>query len=186
MKRLLVVTLFLVAGCYSFDTETPRGPARAELETGSTVEFSDLAPVFQHPRCANCHPGKESPLQRDGRMHNPPVRGFATADKPATDCSLCHQTSWNPQTRIPGAPHWELAPKSMHWAGQSDREICEQIKDPERNGGMTLDEVREHLANDELVAWGWDPGPGLEPAPGSAESFAAAFKEWVEDGAECP
>lgn len=194
MKRSLFATLLLVTSCYSFDTAAPLRSGPAPLERADKVEtveasqatFTELARVFSHPRCGNCHPGGDSPLQKNGQMHNPPVRGFATEVAAATDCGICHQTSWNPQTRIPGAPHWELAPRSMQWAGRTDRQICEQIKDPARNGGKTLDEVHKHLAEDELVAWGWDPGPRLEPAPGSAEAFAALFKAWVDSGAHCP
>jgi hypothetical protein len=74
----------------------------------------------------------------------------------------------------------------MAWEGKSLGEICTQIKDPERNGGKTLDEIVHHLAEDSLVGWGWRPGTGRTPAPGTQEEFGALIKAWVESGATCP
>lgn len=194
MRVLLLAAGLLMTGCYSFDTAVPPRTRSVPLQavksgtdpaTSSSEMFTELATVFRHPRCANCHPGEDRPLQRGGQPHAPEVVGISV-DGPVTDCGLCHQTAWNPQTRIPGAPHWELAPKSMGWHGQTDRQICEQIKDPARTGGRTLAEVHEHIANDELVAYGWNPGPRLAPAPGSVEAFAALFEAWFKSGAECP
>ena len=86
----------------------------------------------------------------------------------------------------PGAPAWHLAPVEMAWFDKSSAEICAQIKDPARNGDRTLDEVAEHVRDDPLVGWGWDPGPGREPAPGSAQEAFSALKRWAEAGAPCP
>jgi len=56
------------------------------------------------------------------------------------------------------------APIEMAWEGKSIGEICRQIKDPNRNGGRDLSLLHEHLAHDDLVAWGWQPGAGRDPA----------------------
>ena len=69
---------------------------------------------------------------------------------------------------------------------KSAAEICAQIKDEERNGGKTLEELHEHNAEDGLVGWGWHPGEGREPAPGSQEIFGELTKAWIETGAACP
>jgi len=37
-----------------------------------------------------------------------------------------------------------------------------------------------------LVAWGWEPGPGREPAPGDPQRFADLVKAWIATGAHCP
>jgi hypothetical protein len=55
----------------------------------------------------------------------------------------------------------------MAWEDKSLKEICRQIKEPERNGGKTLAEINEHIAHDSLVGWGRQPGAGREPVPGS-------------------
>jgi len=42
----------------------------------------------------------------------------------------------------------------MLWEGKTKAEICEQMKDPERNGGRrTGEEVIEHTKVDPLVLW---------------------------------
>ncbi len=74
----------------------------------------------------------------------------------------------------------------MAWVGKTPRQICEQLKDPSRNGGKSLAQIVEHNAKDELVAWGWNPGHGREPAPGNQKQFGALVAAWVDTGAECP
>jgi len=74
----------------------------------------------------------------------------------------------------------------MAWEGKSLGEICRQLKDKERNGGRDLALLQEHLAKDDLVAWGWDPGLGREPAPGSQEGVGQLTQAWIDTGAECP
>jgi hypothetical protein len=68
----------------------------------------------------------------------------------------------------------------------SSLEICAQIKDPDRNGGRSLRDVAQHVRDDKLVGWGWAPGPGREPAPGSAEETSQAIENWMAAGAPCP
>ena len=42
------------------------------------------------------------------------------------------------------------------------------------------------MAHDDLVGWGWHPGDGREPAPGTQAAFGALIKYWVDTGAACP
>jgi hypothetical protein len=74
----------------------------------------------------------------------------------------------------------------MPWLGRSLGQICTQIKDRERNGGRSLDELAEHMSEDSLVGWAWAPGAGREPAPGTQRQFGALIKAWIDAGAECP
>ena len=53
----------------------------------------------------------------------------------------------------------------MAWEGKSLGDICRQLKDTKLNGGRDLAMLQEHIAKDDLVAWGWNPGPGRQPAP---------------------
>ena len=102
-------------------------------------------------------------------------------------CQTCHQeTNAQIPHGPPGAPNWHLAPAEMVWFEKGSAEICAQIKDPDRTGGMDLEEVAVHVRDDALVAWGWDPGPGREPAPGSAGETFAALERWTALGAPCP
>lgn len=156
----------------------------------SRALFVESGKVWQHARCINCHPAGDQPLQGEtgqARLHDPPVfRGRVNFGLPAMRCDSCHMEHNVEHARVPGAPHWHLAPSSMAWEGKSLGEICRQLKDEERNGGLSLEELHTHVADDELVAWGWEPGPGLEPAPGSQARFADLVRAWIDSGAHCP
>lgn len=154
----------------------------------SRALFLEASRVLLHPRCANCHPNGDVPLQgMDMRPHQPPVtRGPEGFGVVGMECGGCHQDENLELARVPGAPKWHVAPREMAWVGRSPHDICEQMKDPKRNGGKSLAQLVEHNAHDELVAWGWRPGHEREPAPGSQEQFGAIVRAWVETGAECP
>jgi hypothetical protein len=154
----------------------------------SRALFLEASRVLLHPRCANCHPAGDTPLQgMQGQPHDPPVtRGPEDKGVVGMQCTGCHQDRNLEFSRVPGAPGWHVAPKEMAWVGRSPHAICEQMKDKGRNGGKTLAQLIEHNAHDELVGWGWHPGPGREPAPGTQERFGAIIEAWVNTGAECP
>jgi hypothetical protein len=162
--------------------------AIADRSERSRALFREAARVLLHPRCLNCHPAGDSPTQGDrGRLHDPPVaRGPEDRGAPAMECRSCHQSANAPLARVPGAPGWHLAPLSMAWVGRSPASLCEQLKDPARNGGKTLAAIVDHAAHDKLVAWGWAPGAGRAPAPGTQERFGALMAAWVDSGAACP
>ena len=79
-------------------------------------------------------------------------------------CSSCHQTSNLPAEyglrAPPGAPNWHLPPENMKmvFIGLPSPELCRVLKDPKRNGGKTPAQLVKHVAEDELVLWGWQPG----------------------------
>jgi hypothetical protein len=149
--------------------------------------FLEASRVLLHPRCTNCHPSDDSPRQRDGEPHDPPVvRGPDDRGAPGLECAACHQDRNASPARVPGAPAWHLAPRSMAWVGRSPAALCEQIKDPARNGGKTLPQIAEHAAHDPIVAWGWAPGADRAPVPGTQAGFGALVAAWVEMGAACP
>ena len=160
----------------------------ADRSQRSQAMFVELGRVLTHPRCVNCHPPDDSPRQGDGHaMHDPPVlRGAADRGIPALGCTTCHQDRNAELARIPGAPDWHLAPRTMIWLGKTPGEICVQLKDPARNGNRSLAQVHDHLAHDHLVAWGWRPGADRAPAPGSQAELAALFQAWIDTGAVCP
>jgi len=154
----------------------------------SRALFGEVARVLGHPRCINCHPSGDTPHQRMAmELHDPPVvRGPADNGVAGMECTTCHQDRNQRLTRVPGAPNWHLAPIAMAWVGKSVSSICNQIKDPARNGGKTLAQIIEHVGHDELVGWAWAPGADREPAPGTQAQFSALTAAWVETGAECP
>ena len=165
----------------------------ADESARSAALFEEMGKVLTHPRCMNCHPRDDIPRQGDAMaLHQPPVvRGAGGLGAPGMRCSTCHGSENFAYTTaetgsIPGHEVWLLAPDSMGWIGLSVAEICEQIKDPERNGDRTLEELHEHNAEDGLVGWGWHPGDGREPAPGSQELFGQLTRAWIDTGAHCP
>ncbi len=154
----------------------------------STALFAEAGKVLLHPRCVNCHPAADRPLQGDaGRPHEPRVRrGVGGRGVSAMRCPACHMTANYDAVRMPGHPQWRAAPAKMAWEGQSLRQICEQLKDPARNGGRKLNAIVEHMRHDSLVGWAWAPGAGRQPAPGTQASFGALIDAWVRSGAVCP
>jgi len=154
----------------------------------SAALFLEASRVFFHPRCINCHPDGDTPAQgTPDRPHDPPVtRGADDRGVVGMRCTTCHQDHNLELSRVPGAPEWHLAPKTMAWVNHTPHQICEQMKDPKRNGGRTLAQIVDHNAHDELVAWGWHPGHGRDPAPGTQQQLGALMAAWVKTGAECP
>ncbi len=150
--------------------------------------FRESAKVLQHPRCLNCHPSGDRPTQgADLHVHTMNVqRGEADHGAAGLPCASCHGDANYAPSGVPGAPKWALAPRSMGWQGLNERELCEALKDPAKNHGMSLEALVKHSAEDPLVAWGWSPGDGREPAPGTQKEFGAHVAAWVEAGAPCP
>ena len=149
--------------------------------------------VLSHPRCANCHTPDDHPrwgssADGDAKFHAMNVlRGADGTGKPGLRCGTCHgQANSAKENAPPGAPNWHLAPKEMVWFGRTSAQICAQIKDPLMNGNRTLAGIAEHVRKDALVAWGWKPGPGREPAPGSIDATFASLNAWINAGAPCP
>jgi hypothetical protein len=154
----------------------------------SAALFTEAGKVLTSPRCVNCHPAGDRPLQGEaGRLHQPPVeRGADGFGNAAMRCAICHQAANFDPAGVPGNPHWHLAPRDMGWQGKTVGEICTQIKDPARNGGRSLQQILVHLGQDSLVGWAWAPGFGRQPALGTQKQLAALIEAWLDTGAVCP
>lgn len=189
MTRLVLIALFFCVPAYaqqsglapvsSFDKITDK-------EKRGVALFQEAGKVIMHPRCLNCHPRDDTPRQGEAmRVHEPPVvRGAGGMGATGMRCFTCHGAA--NFERVPGNPKWMLAPIEMAWIGRSLGEICEQIKDPKRNGGKSLADIVHHMAEDELVGWGWNPGAVRTPAPGTQKEFGALIRAWADNGAQCP
>ena len=162
--------------------------AIGDAQARSVALFREAGKVLTHPRCVNCHPAGDRPLQGEsGRLHEPPVeRGKDDFGLAAMRCGTCHQNANFDPGRVPGHPHWHLAPREMAWQGKTLSQICAQIKDPARNGGRSLQQIHDHIATDSLVGWAWAPGFGRQPAPGTQKGMGALIAAWMKDGAACP
>ncbi len=156
----------------------------------SAKAFVTASQVLLHPRCVNCHPAGDAPLQGDeSRPHAMNVkRGPEGQGTKGVRCSNCHQTTNVAGAHMPpGDPDWQLPPKNMPmvFEKKTPRELCLQLKDPAQNGNRTPKEVLEHLRTS-LVLWGWNPGEGRTSIPMPHEEFVKNMTGWVEKGATCP
>ena len=177
-------------------TPAPAGELRAVADFAAITDrderaaalFTEASRVLLHPRCTNCHPNGDTPLQDDrGFAHDPPVtRGPTNDGVVGMECTSCHQDRNLELGRVPGAKGWHLAPLSMACVGKSPTHICEQLKDPERNGKRSIEQIVEHTEKDALIAWGWAPGHGRTTPPGNQAAFGALMRAWKTDGAACP
>jgi hypothetical protein len=164
-----------------------------EEDARSLALFKEAGKVLQSPRCLNCHPVTRQPTQGDDLHPHIPfmIGGPGDHGAPGLPCRSCHGAA-NFATlapsieTIPGNSRWGLAPASMAWQGKSLAEICIQLKDVARNGGRTLADIHEHVADDPLVGWAWHPGAGRVPAPGSQAEFGELIAAWIATGARCP
>jgi hypothetical protein len=159
--------------------------------SGDGALFTAFVPVLRHPRCMNCHSQGDYPRQGDdGHQHAMNIRrGPAGFGVTSVKCSTCHQDHNLDGAHLPpGAPDWHLPPPSMPmiWQGLTDAQLCESIKDPKQNRGRNLDQLVEHLTEDKLVMWGWNPGEGRTPVPMPHDEFSAKVKQWLAAGAPCP
>jgi hypothetical protein len=169
----------------------PPAPKALSPAAGDGALFTAFVPVLRHPRCMNCHSKGDFPRQGDdGHPHTMNVRrGPAGMGVTAEKCSTCHQDHNLAGAHLPpGAPAWHLPPPSMPmiWQGLTDGQLCESIKDPKQNRGRNLDQLVEHLTEDKLVMWGWNPGEGRTPVPIPHDEFSSKVKQWQAAGAPCP
>jgi hypothetical protein len=189
---LAIVALSLgVPARRSTGTVPGTGSAPAADAAASRAAFLEVYRVLMHPRCLNCHPSGDAPLQGDdSHPHLQNVRrGKDGNGKYALKCANCHQEKNLPgENTPPGNPNWHLPKPEMPlvFQGKSPRELADQLRDLKRNGGRTLDQLVEHVTHDKLVLWGWEPGDGRTKPPLSHDAFAKKFREWVEKGAASP
>jgi hypothetical protein len=160
-------------------------------DLAARAAFERAYPVFISPRCQNCHPSGDAPLQGDdSHVHAQDIkRGPDGRGVYGMTCHTCHQDANLPGANMPpGNPKWGLPPAKMKmvFVGRSAGELCRQLKDPKQNGGRSLSQILTHVSTDDLVGWGWNPGDGRTLPPLNRPEFVAAMEEWVRDGAACP
>ncbi len=154
--------------------------------------FNDAAKVFFSPRCANCHPGGETPTQGDSMTpHSMEVkRGPDGRGVGELRCATCHQDiNLDGDNMPPGAPDWHMpgAAQKMPFQGISAGQLCRNLKDPIQNGGRkTAKDAVQHITTDPKVLWAWEPGNGRTTPPLNKAEFLKKLNDWVENGAACP
>ncbi|UII31088.1 hypothetical protein LVD17_22610 [Fulvivirga ulvae] len=156
----------------------------------SVRAFAKVYKVLMHPRCMNCHPSGDVPLQgNDSHLHAMlPQRGVDGKGIYAMKCSNCHQGKSVPLDNAPpGNPKWHLPPADMKmvFEGKSAHELARQLVNPELNGHKSMDDLIEH-ASDTLLKAGWTMGGDRTPPPLSYEEFKTEWINWIETGAYAP
>ncbi|MGA2094810.1 MAG: hypothetical protein ABSH39_00795 [Candidatus Acidiferrum sp.] len=186
---LLIASVCLItAGAFSetLGTSSPKPDVNE-----SKGAFLQVYTVLTSPRCQNCHPAGDAPLQGDdSHVHLQNVkRGTDGHGASAMRCSACHQDKNLAGAHMPpGNPKWGLPrpDQKMVFVGRSPAALCNQLKDPKENGGRSLEQLFDHVAHDDLVGWGWNPGDGRSLPPLSREQTANAMRTWIAGGAACP
>ncbi len=184
MKALLLVCATACTAAIARSDDPADDPKAA----AGKQAFLIVHRVLLDPRCRNCHPAGDAPLQgAAGRPHAQAISRQSVRN--GVPCATCHRTrnGTRPNTP-PGAPNWRLPPVEtpMVFEGRTPKQLCEQLKDPSQTGGKDLAGLIHHVESDPLVGWGWDPGPGRVPVSTPRDQVVAAMKHWVDAGAPCP
>jgi hypothetical protein len=199
--RWLYVVFSLVAGmmlasALAFEKQrlpVTEGPHRFSRQDSllSKEAFLKVYAVLMSPRCMNCHPAGDVPLQgEDSHLHLQGVkRGPDGTGLYAVKCANCHQEKNLPGLHMPpGNPKWHLPPANMKmvFQGRTPHDLALQLLDKTRNGGRSIKALIEHVTADTLVLAGWTPAEGLSTPPLSHQEFVKAFKAWIDNGAVSP
>lgn len=156
----------------------------------SATAFMDVYRVLMSPRCMNCHPSGDIPLQGDeSRLHAMlPRRGKDGKGVYAMKCANCHQpANLDGPGKPPGHPNWHLPPAGMKmvFQGRTAHQLAKQLVNPKTNGNKTLKQLLAH-ADDGLVKAGWNPGEGRTKPPITHNEFKKAWTTWIKKGAYAP
>ena len=185
IAHFLVISAVVMMSTFKLASAQGTEEARRATSLGA---FARMAPVLQHPRCLNCHSVTQHPTQgaEKNRHTFGVVRGDDDKGAAGLRCASCHQSQNMAASRVPGAPHWQLAPLSMGWEGKSLRDLCRALVDQTANGGRDAAALAKHMKEDPLVQWAWSPGGSRVPPPISQKEFHDLVDSWAESGGACP
>src|SRR4030095_8677791 len=174
LKTIAVLSIFLsVIVLMSFSFKNGSTTTKNEIINKDSVEsvraFMDVYKVLMSPRCMNCHPSGDVPLQGDdSHIHTMlPQRGKDGKGIYAMKCMNCHQpTNLEGLNKPPGNPNWHLPPANMKmgFEGRTPNQWANQLINTNTKGNKTLQQLIEH-ADDGLVKAGWDMGEGRTVPP---------------------
>lgn len=196
MIFILVIILFMIVVSTSAfkDKNNVISISSNEKDIKDSIEsveaFKQVYTVLMSPRCMNCHPKGDVPLQGDdSHLHTmAPKRGKDGHGLYAMKCTNCHQPENMPGLHTPpGNPKWALPPEDMKmvFEGKKPGELALQIMDYNKNGHKNKEQLLEH-ARDTLVKAGWNMGQGRMPPPLAYNDFLKAWDKWIEKGAYAP
>src|SRR5579872_7523082 len=136
--KLSIVAAFALAAFSAFLISSGTSEAASQPDaTASAAAFQQVYRVLTSPRCQNCHPAGDAPLQgEDSHVHLQNVkRGTDGHGAVAMRCDACHQIKNLPGDHMPpGNPKWALPlPElKMVFVGRSPGDLCRQLKDPKQ------------------------------------------------------
>jgi len=197
-KSVIVMAIMLsTAGIMAFALNADVDPkvttpvvAVKKDSVASVKAFAAVYKVLMSPRCMNCHPAGDVPLQGDdSHLHTMlPKRGIEGKGVFAMKCANCHQPTNTPGLHTPpGNPNWHLPPANMKmvFEGKTPRQLAKQMIDPKQNGHKNMEQLIAH-ADDGLVLSGWEMGEGRTKPPLSHAAFKKAWITWLKTGAYAP
>lgn len=192
---MLSILIFIIAaGASAFRSDAPVNQIKFDpinRDSVASVEaFETVYKVLMSPRCMNCHPAGDVPLQGDdSHLHAMgPKRGLDGKGVYAMKCSNCHQETNTPGLHTPpGNPDWHLPPAAMKmvFEGKTAHQLATQLVDKKQNGNKDMQKLIEH-ADDGLVLAGWNPGEGRTLPPVTHAEFKKAWIAWIKGGAYAP
>lgn len=188
IKEIIVASANEKTSLTKVEKKEKLNEADKKREEESKQAFIEAYKVFMHPRCMNCHPAGDVPLQGDdSHLHTQGVkRGPDGRGLYALKCKNCHQDeNLKGDNLPPGHPNWHLPPanRKMVFEGKTPRQLAMGFKDPKFTGFNTMDKFLHHIEDDTLVKNSFTYGT---PPPLSHEEFAAKVKEWIDKGAALP
>ena len=139
----------------------------------SAAGFSKRTRCSCTPRCMNCHPAGDAPLQGDDSHLHAAERQARARRQGQVRHEVRHVPSGRqPTGREHAAGESQLAPATpempLVFQGKTPRELAVQLNDPKLNGGKTLEQLLQHVSEDKLVAVGL--GPGRRPDQAAADA----------------
>jgi hypothetical protein len=191
---LSIVIFYIAVGASAFKKDLPLKEIKMSSINPDSIEsvkaFETVYKTLMSPRCMNCHPAGDVPLQGDdSHLHTMnPKRGVEGKGVYAMKCSNCHQETNTPGLHTPpGNPEWHLPPAAMKmvFQGKSAHELAKQLVDKKKNGNKDMKKLIDH-ADDGLVLAGWNPGEGRTLPPVTHAEFKKAWITWLKTGAYAP
>ena len=84
-------------------------------DAGARAAFLDVYKVLMHPRCMNCHPSGDAPLQGDdSHVHAQNVKRGEDGKGKTAKMTNCHQdANLAGENMPPGNPTWHLPRKDL-------------------------------------------------------------------------
>ena len=193
---VMVAIVAVITASFAFRDSEDRNARNSKSDADkkdsaeSAKAFLKVYKVLMSPRCMNCHPSGDSPLQGDdSHIHTMDVvRGPDGTGLYASKCSNCHQPTNVPGEHTPpGNPKWQLPPADMKmvFQGKTARQLALQIMNFNLNGHKSKEQLIAH-ARDTLVKAAWNMGEGRVPPPMSYSAFVSVWDEWIKKGGYAP